>query len=758
MDALYAHSRSAVSGVRHSLEDHLRGSAELARGFGEAFGVGSLAGYLALVHDVGKGTCVWQDKLSLAERRGGRVGEPHKHAGAELAAKYVAMAFGGIVQGHHGGLPDFECLRDELKQARSGRHKSAVAEAIRRVEKIIPEIHPVPRPGIPGWLRDEPLDEQRLGLDLLLRMLFSCVVDADFLDTAAHFSAQSAQLNVPLDMAALLSRYESRREQLLASRKPSPVDSIRGEVYARACEAAAGAPGMYRLHVPTGGAKTIAAGGFGLRHAAVNGLSRVILAVPYISITQQNAGVYRDLLDPQETAGSGPVVLEHHSSVDLDLKVFEEGASAEEKLEAEARRRAARLAAENWDAPFIVTTTVQLFESLFSRKPSAMRKLHRLAGAVIILDEVQALPDRLIVPILSVLRALVENYGSTVLLASATQPDFWSLQRFQGLDHVSVIADPAPMFEALRRVRYEWRLDDDVTLESIAEEAAPHEQALTVVNTTKDAAAFHRMLQDRCDPQVEVLHLSTRMTASHRRETVDRIRTLLAGDQPVQVVSTQLIEAGVDLDFPRVYRAWAPAESLQQAAGRCNRDGRQAELGVVVIFRAVDGGQPKGNAYQAALNATAMHFGPQLAEPDDLQALQKYYSQRYSLQQGAPDSGLGSDIEDLRRKLDFPQVAQQFRMIEDGVSCPVVVIRKEDDRDSIEDAVAQLRSPFPCGPEVLRGLQPHTAALPRREADEAVRTGLAAPIVGDMLLWHGAYDALRGLDPATREDPNDFIQ
>lgn len=758
MDVLYAHSRSAVSQVRHILEDHLRGSAALAQRFGEPFGAGCLAGYLALVHDVGKGTCVWQHKLGLAERRGGRVGEPHKHAGTELAAKYVAMQFGGIVHGHHGGLPDLESLKDELSQIRSGRHKVPVEEAIRRVGEIIPEIHPNPRPQVPAWLRDGSLADQRLGLDLLMRMLFSCVVDADFLDTAGHFSNQSTQLSTLLDMEALVSRYESRRERLLAGRKPSPVDAIREEVYARACEAAAGTPGMYRLHVPTGGAKTIAAGGFGLRHAAVNGLCRIVLAVPYISITQQNAAVYRDLLDPAEAAGLGPVVLEHHSSVDLDLAVFEEGVSAEEMAKAEARRRSARLAAENWDAQFVITTTVQLFESLFSRKPSAMRKLHRLAGAVIILDEVQALPDRLLVPILSVLRALVENYGSTVLLASATQPDFWSLKRFQGLHCVSVIDDPSRMFKALRRVRYEWRVSEDVTLESIAEEAALHEQALTVVNTTKDAATFHRTLQDRCDPHVDVLHLSTRMTASHRREVIDQIRTLLADGQPVQVVSTQLIEAGVDLDFPRVYRAWAPVESLQQAAGRCNRDGRQVGPGVVVIFRAVDGGQPKGGAYRAALDATGMYFGPQLAEPDNLQALQKYYAQRYSLQQGAPDSGLGTEIDDLRRKLDFPQVAELFRMVEDGVSTPVVVIRKEDDRDAIEDATAQLRSPFPCGPEVLRSFQPHTASLPRHEAEEAVRSGLADPIVGDMLLWRGAYHVLRGLDPAMPEDVSEFIQ
>ncbi|MFG2227718.1 CRISPR-associated endonuclease Cas3'' [Streptomyces sp. NPDC048644] len=751
MSVLVAHSVN-WGGVRHSLADHLRGSAALARQFGEVFGAGELAAYLALIHDVGKGSCAWQGGLREAERRGGgRVGLPHKHAGTVLAERYTQLAFGAVVFGHHGGLPDMDKLRTELVKARpGGEHAPLVEEAIRAVEGAVPGIHPEKRPAVPAWLRGLPRSEGRLGLDLLLRMLFSCVVDADFLDTSAHFEDTAVRLREPADMGSLVERYELRRAKMLAGREPSSVDAVRQSVYEQACAAASGEPGVYVLHVPTGGAKTLAAGGFALRHAAAHGMRRVVLAVPYVSITEQNAAVYRQLLDPDPGSGEEAVVLEHHSGVDLDAKAPLDGMSVQQREEWERRMHAARLAAENWDAPFVVTTTVRLFESLFSRRPAQMRRLHNLAGSVIVLDEVQALPDRLLTPILSVLRGLAEQYGVTVLLASATQPSFWELPRWQGLERRAIVEDPSVLFTELRRVDYEWRTGEDVTLESIAAEAARHRQTLIVAGTTKDAARLHRHVE-QCTELGEVWHLSTRMTGAHRREVLARVKELLADGEPVQLVSTSLIEAGVDLDFPRVYRAWAPAESMQQAAGRCNRDGR-LDSGTVVIFRAADGGQPRGTEYRAALQASDSEFGPDLARPDDLEALDRYYPVRFALQ-----NELGEEIEALRRRLDFPAVNDAFQMIEDGHSVPAVVIRREEDRDAIEAAIAQLRDPVrPCGPEVLRGLQQHTASLPRGEAEAALRSNLAQPVTGDLIGWQGAYHEQRGLDPDAPEDRGAF--
>ncbi|MBF9071889.1 CRISPR-associated endonuclease Cas3'' [Streptacidiphilus fuscans] len=738
---LWAHSRSPVSRRRHALEEHLRGSAALASAFGEVFGAGELAEYLALVHDVGKGSCAWQSGLvDRAEAGGGSVGVPHKEAGAWLAAQHAGVPFAAVVQGHHGGLPGFQELLDLLAELKGGSHQDQglIEEAITRVEALVPQIRPAGRVPLPKWLVERN-QNARLDLDLLLRMLFSCVVDADFLDTGAHFAGTTASPGESADMRALVARFEERRGRMLRQRAASPVDAVRQHVYEQAVTGAADKPGMYVLHVPTGGAKTLASAGFALHHAAAHGLRRVVVAVPFVSITQQNAQVYREMLNPGEL-GEWPVVLEHHSSVDLDddyTAVW------------------ARTAAENWDAPFVVTTTVQLFESLFARKPAAMRKLHRLAGAVIVLDEVQALPDRLLVPILSGLRGLVERFGATVVLASATQPDFWALAQLDGTPRRQLVADPAQLFSALRRVSYEWRMGPDVTWESMAEEiVGSGVQTLTVVNTTKDAALLHRLLQEHASGLV--LHLSTRMTAGHRCEAIEQVRALLASGEHVHVVSTQLIEAGVDVDFPRVFRAWAPAESLQQAAGRCNRDGRLVR-GVVVVFQPQEAGQPTDAAYKAAMAATQALFGPGLHDPDDLQALGAYYPMRYALQGGGEARTMGAPIDGLREKGEFPAVTEAFAMIDDGHTQPVVVIRCEEDREAIEAGIAALRSPYPAGPESLRRLQPHTAALPRHEAEQALASGLADHVIGDLLVWRGPYDPLRGLDPQQREEPASSI-
>ncbi len=739
---LWAHSRSQVSKRRHTLEEHLRGSAALARVFGEAFGAGELAEYLALVHDVGKGTCAWQSGLvNRAEVSGGRVGVPHKEAGAWLAASHAGKPFAAVVQGHHGGLPGRQDMEDLLAAVRGGCHErqGLIEEAVARVELLVPQIRPVGRVLLPAWLSGTKSPDALLGLDLLVRMLFSCMVDADFLDTGAHFAGRTAGPGEGADLSGLVERFEKRRRRMLAGRPKSPVDEVRGRVYEQALAAAAGSPGMYVLHVPTGGAKTLASAGFALHHAAAHRLRRVVVAVPFMSVTEQNAQVYRQMLDPDEPGGR-PVVLEHHSSVDLD---------------AGDAGRWARTAVENWDAPFVVTTTVQLFESLFSNKPAAMRKLHRLTGSVLVLDEVQALPDRLLVPILSALRGLVQHFGVTVLLASATQPDFWSLAQLGGVPRHCVVEDPAGLFEELHRVDYQWRMGPGVTWEAMADEITDCQegQTLTVVNTTRDAALLHRLLEERASGPV--LHLSTRMTAGHRREVIERMRALLAAGTGVHAVSTQLIEAGVDVDFPRVFRAWAPGESLQQAAGRCNRDGRM-KAGIVIVFRPQDAGQPKDTAYKAALTATETHIGPGLNDPDDLHALESYYKLRYALQ-GSGVAGMGDQIDQLRRRLEFPQVADAFRMIENEFSQPVVVIRCEADRDMVEADIAALRAPYPAGPEPLRRLQPHTASLPRHEARAALASGLAEPVLGDLLVWRGFYDPVRGLDPAEVEDRSSFV-
>ncbi|UGQ14975.1 CRISPR-associated endonuclease Cas3'' [Yinghuangia sp. ASG 101] len=745
---LWAHSPNHL-GVRHALADHLYGSAELAGEFASGFDAESAARYLTLVHDVGKAGCAWQAGLARVGTGGGRVGGDHKLAGTWLASRHLPKTFSRIVLGHHGGLGSKTNVEEALGEA--SRTLQTLQEAVDRAAVLVPEILPPSKPTVPAWLTELPRTEQGIALDLLIRMLFSCLVDADFLDTQAHFAASPARVGHPLEVSELLARFEEGRKQLLAERSPSAVDGLRQEVYEQALAAAAGPPGVYRLQVPTGGGKTLAAGAFGLHHAVMHGLRRVVVAVPFISITEQNAAIYRRLLERDGDAV--PALLEHHSAVDLD----------KDSGESNAPVSWSKLAAENWDSPFVVTTMVRLFESLFSHKPSAMRRLHRLAGSVVVLDEVQALPDRLLVPILSGLRGLCDHFGMTVLLASATQPEFVVVSSFAGMRQQPVVADPVPLYDALRRVRYEWRLDPRPSLEEIGREAAGLDQVLVVVNTTKDCAAVHRAMErGRSADAGPVFHLSTRMAPEHRRRTLIEIRELLADGEAVAVVATPLVEAGVDLDFPVVFRALAPAESLQQAAGRCNREGNLVEPGLVVVFHPADGGEPKSESWSQALKATQEKFGLHpLADPDDLAAMEAYYQLRLNRQ---GDESLGAGIEKLRGELDFPEVAKQFRMIDDEATSPVVVLysgaddeaERERELDAIREAVADLRSPYPSGPDVLRGLQPYIASLPRGTAWDVRAKGLASPVIGDLLLWEGDYHPQRGIDIENPENVESY--
>ena len=732
MVILAAHSVND-NGVRHRLDAHLRGTAALAREFAAYFGAGDLAAYLGLVHDVGKADCAWQERLAVVEASGGRVGIDHKMAGTWLASRSVGV-FAAAVNGHHGGLPAGAALKNELSAADTGR-QAGWTTAIEETAALVPEVKPAAPPSLPAWL-DGKASGNPLVTDLLMRMVFSALVDADFLDTEAHFR-RAARPRCQLAAGDLADRYDRQRAAFLADAARSPADGLRQEVYSQAVAAAAGPVGMYRLPAPTGSGKTLAAGGFALHHARAHQLRQVVVAVPYISITEQNADIYRRLLDQR---GGPPVVLEHHSGVALDDRAGDEAA-----------RWWRRLASENWDAPFVVTTTVQLFQSLFDHRPAAMRKLHRLARSVIVLDEVQALPDRLLLPILDALRVLTESFGTTVLLASATQPSYWNLGPFRGLPVTDVIADPAPLHARFRRVRWEWQLTPGPTLDQVAGQAAPEPQVLTVVNTTADSALMHRQLEQRRDGLLgPCLHLSTRMAARHRRDVLGEIRDRLAAGQPVAVVSTQLVEAGVDLDFPVVFRAWAPADSLQQAAGRCNRSARLTE-GRVVIFDSADGGHPADSSYRAALYATGTYYGPGRADPDDMAALEKYYSERFA-RQNLDVTGPGARIQQLRARLDFPEVARAFQMIEEHTVPVAVEYGGEEARAEVRDLADRLRNPGPqqAGEArlLLRRLQPYLAVLPTALAPRAVAAGYAEPVIGDLLQWRGPYHPLRGIDLA----------
>ena len=705
-----------------------------------------MAYWLGALHDVGKAACAWQDKLAAVASTGGPVGIDHKSLGTRIAYEGGLGAFAGAIFGHHGGLIDAPTLLKAFRRKLDDAPGN-VASAEREVSGLLPDLpnrfdHLVPA----AWRADPLVGE------MALRLCYSALVDADSLDTSAHFQGLAhPRVRPDADFGHLFKVFEQRRCGELAGRGGTPIGNLREGVYADCLSAAESDRGVFRLAAPTGAGKTLASGGFALRHAEKHGLRRVIVAVPFLTITEQNAAVYRRLLDER---GAEPAVLEHHSQVDFDDPTA---------------GRWARLAAENWDAPFVVTTFVRLFESLYGRKPSAMRRVHRLANSVIVLDEVQALPHAMLAPILDGLRLLVRHFGATVLLSSATQPSFWALDEFKDVPCTDLIHDAPKLVSDLRRVRYEWQLDPKPALADIADQAASEPAALVVVNTTADAKSVYDQWRD-AEPVGVAWHLSTRMCPDHRRRVLEKVRARLARGERVLLVATQLIEAGVDVDFPVVFRAMAPADSLLQAAGRANREGRMADGGRVVVFAPEDGGQPP--TYRTLVGCAERHFGPGKADPDSSEALDRYYRNVYDLLNLADGQHVGQRIQQARRRWEFETVTDgpmdastkrrdrklAFRMInDDGISVVTPQGAKNSGlRRELEQIVEELRhAPVPDLLK-LRRLQAYTTNLHPSVLRQSGVMALLRPILGSevrqgaLVEWVGEYDDATGIDL----DPN----
>ncbi|MFC5288847.1 CRISPR-associated helicase Cas3' [Actinokineospora guangxiensis] len=707
----------------------MRETARLAGLFAEPFGAGELAHAAGLVHDAGKATERWQEGLIRAAASGGPVGLDHKMLGAWLLLRRGKVA-AATVMGHHGGLQSAAALAGVGPEGdpwvEIERFFGVVPEARALVEG--PSLMPV------GW-------GDRAVAEFGVRMVFSALVDADHLDTAAHFAGASVRLAPASDMEALAARFERERLAVVAGRSPSPVDAIREAVFEEVMRHAPGERGVFRMPGPTGSGKTLTLGAFALRHAACHRMSRVVVAVPFTTVTEQTAAVYRRLLGRD-------VVLEHHSNTEVE----------HHRPHCVFGGRDASLGAENWDAPFVVTTTVQLFDSLFGRMPARSRKLHRLANAVIVLDEVHALPADLLEHILDGLRLLTEHFGASVVLASATQPAFEHFPAGRRAGIRSLVADAGVLYRSLKRVRYEWRVQPQPTLPEMVAEAAAEPRALVVVNTVDHARVFFRDLQ-RAAPHAAVFHLSTRMVPAHRRWVLAEVQRLLAEGAAVTVVSTQLVECGVDMDFPVVFRALAPAESLQQAAGRANREGALPEHGRVVVFDIAD--LPVPRFYRAAVDKTRTFFADPRIDPDDPVVLDAYFRALYQ-SQNVQDGGRASAITAARHDLDFAAVAdgplvQQgssvrdrrlaFRMIDDdGVP---VVVSDYGDTDRVLDLVEQVRAGQGPLREVFRELRGHMVRLPRHVMDRPDVGALCRPLVAGsraMWEWVGAYDRQVGID------------
>lgn len=714
----WAHSKNDL-GERHDLAEHLTRVAALAKEFAEPFGGGELAYWAGLWHDLGKFHPEFQEYLLVCEMHPGRRqrGPDHKGAGAVTAARSGPLAF--LVAGHHGGLHSRGDLGARLTEWQS---QERVREALERARAVVALEPPAPLQP-PSWA----LSDLRQ-LELFLRMLFSCLVDADSLDTEAHFRPdQTAVRKDGAKLGALWPTFEAAMATI-GGRRETAVGRLRDDVY-QACLSAGGLePGLFRLTVPTGGGKTLAGMAFALRHAAEHGLERVIVAVPYTSITEQTAGVYRDIF------GEG-AVLEHHSAME----------EAPDPDETDGGPQWERLAAENWDAPVIVTTTVRLFESLFARKPSDCRRLHRIARSVVILDEAQTLPSRLLAPILDVLGELTAHYGTSVVLCTATQPALDDTPGFRGLRGVREIApEPRRLFAALERVRYEWPKGERWTWSRVAAEMRTAGQALAIVNTKADALALLEAVG------TDALHLSTQLCGAHRRDVLAEVQRRLRAGEPCLLVSTQVVEAGVDLDFPLVLRAMGPLDRLVQAAGRCNREGRMRSLGRVVVFEPADGAMPSGD-YTTGAELTAMMMRGGEVDPNDPATFTRYFRRLYD------NVELDAErIQEHRALLDYPTVAERFRMIDDTGEGVLVEYRRDGNDRRVDAVLQQLVETGRITRELRRAAQPFVVQVRPRQLEQFQRQLLLEEVVPGLLRWRPAYDPVRGLVPGTIP-PDRFI-
>lgn len=697
MTTFYAHSLENDPDPAHwqDLEAHLNGVADRAGVFAEFF-ASQEWGYLAgLWHDLGKYQPEFQARL-----QGERIAVEHSGMGAAHAfqkdnGKGIPLAF--VIAGHHAGLANYIESGPNLPSPLKERLRSNEASLRQTLSCIPTAILQHPLPDLPVFLK--PIrgggDGERKTLarssEFWVRFLFSTLIDADRLDTEGFLDPAKARLRGAFStlggLRDKLDTYiEEKVARLSAEDRERPINQARAQILDACSEAASQSPGFFSLTVPTGGGKTLSAMSFALRHAELHGLRRAIVVIPYTSIIEQNAQVYRQALGAVN-------VVEHHSNLDPIAGRATHGLEVTRQHE---------LACENWDASVIVTTSVQFFESLFANHPSRCRKLHNIARSVIILDEVQTLPPGFLLSILDALNELVAHYGCTVVLSTATPPALAARARFpEGLKNVRpIIADPKNLAEVLTRVDYTWPELNAPPAEwpTLAAELVQFPQVLAIVHRRNDARVLAQELQ-RLAPDDPIFHLSALMCPAHRSVVLEQVKETLARGDNCRLISTQLVEAGVDVDFPIVYRALGGLDSMVQAAGRCNREGKR-DKGRVVIFRAPTT-PPPGTPRKALEVATSLlkeHEGN--LNPDDPELFEDYFRRLYFA------ANLDSRaIQTHRAELKFATVGHEFKLIEDGFTYSVVV--------PYGDAGERLRDLRQQGPhrEALRALQPFQVSV-----------------------------------------------
>ena len=615
-----AHSENG-NGEEQTIKQHSEGVADIMKSFALTDEYADIYAYCGLLHDVGK----YSEGFQRYIRAGGEK-EPHAKWGAYMAKNDRLINIAFSVFGHHMGLPNRDTMFETFIQCENEKGKwLEIQRSLRNDGMCIPPCDNAPFNRIDGNTAKE----------LFVRMLYSSLVDADSLDTERHFQEEqyNARPRLILDVDALL---DALNYKLSSFSHNSPLNGLRTEVRLYAQSLAEEPQGCFSMTLPTGMGKTLCSLNWALHHAKVHSnIKRIVIVLPFLSIIDQTAKELKSIFKDHD------VILEHHSNV------IYEGKESEEEYYCKDPKQ---LATENWDYPIVVTTTVQFFESLFSNQRSKCRKLHNLQDSIVIFDEIQTLPVHLAECTMKMLNDMLHLCRCSILFCTATQPNFQTRSDFKGIDHiVPLVENPMAIFAATKRVEYYPIADYEVqSIDSIAQKVCEEKESVLIVcNTKKKAKALFDSIKEKGNMQV--LHLSTNMCQKHRMAVIDKVKSKLKNGEKLILCSTQLIEAGVDMDFPIVFRELAPLESIIQSAGRCNREGK-LEKGKVFLFQLEEKGQPSAE-YKTFTQFAQLCYHNNENRLTDADFYAEYYTDIVKLY--APED----TITPKREKLMFQDVA-----------------------------------------------------------------------------------------------------
>lgn len=723
MNKTYYAKSKLPSGCQPTVKEHLEAVANLAKQYGASFGRGEEAWMAGLFHDFGKYSDAFAEVL-----QGTRRNVDHAMCGAAfLTSQGRKKAYRPIIEainGHHSGLLAFgelenvfqESFRGQDFSPNGGKTAALAGEAAYRgaagcfrndfPDFILPKLQRFTASN------GENIEIHNIETMLFTRMLFSCLVDADYSVSASDKDPQYLQETerLPFEAKLWLGKLLAYQRELFAQSASEPsLNQIRNELFEQCGKMGDCAEGLYTLTAPTGTGKTLALLHFALRHCLKNSKSRIIVVLPFLTLAEQNTATYEKII---------PDIFIDHSQSNLgdDAREF----------------------ASRWSMPFIITTSVKFFESLFADRPTDCRKLHHIADSVILFDEAQSLPTEVTETTLEAVNELCRTYHCTMVFSSATQPDFDAIANVNWKPR-EIMPDNPRLFAALKRTHVEWRLKKPIPFEEIAGEMAALPSVCAIVNLRKHAPKLFCQLKELC-PQEELFYITTDLCMAHRRIVVEEITRRIKAELPCRVVATQCIEAGVDLDFEVMYRALAPLDAIIQAAGRCNRNGRLTEGGRVIVFEPDEegrlypgsSGSKLGNWYENAAVLVKRLCARHLLDIDSPQHMKTYYQQLFAGQ---------ADKEALRRALereDFAETAKEYELIANkGMKVIVPIPREVSEKEN--QAYQKIRK------EALSGITP---SLMRKCASLTVTVPLYQQEKLDYFMERLPYAGKKNLDGA----------